>query len=422
MRQLLTCFALVVSALLPLVSQAQFTPDPTHVYRIVSRKTQLAIAINGNGEGIRAYQAALPQTYEQSASQEWSFEVTSTGNFHIKNRNSSLYLGLADYLFQSGSIYNQYYLEQAASATGAWQYWKINPSRTGSGYEIASVLYSRNLLYVSDDRVNIISSDTISSTPLINTVWDIIDVSKNTPSQVFTLQTGHNSKYLTLDRSNSQIRHFSGTGSIAEQQWTLEQDPLSQPNVFRIVNRSTGQVIRVNGTGISAVSATSPIRSASQLWTIRDITNSRMLTIAEATDGRAFQIYNDYAGKVLEIHNGNQDEGALAYMNSYRGSRWQQWHVGIKSANRIASVATDATTEEPVVSLYPNPAHNDLTIKLPGATTPTMISVVDQITGRTINVKQQGNGRVDVSGLTPGMYILKASDNQHTYQQKFVKE
>ena len=285
-----------------------------------------------------------------------------------------------------------------------------------------SVQYSNNsLLYVSDDRVNIVYSSTLSTASLANTVWDIIDVSKNTPSQVFTLQTNHNAQYLTLDRSNNQIRQFSGDGSIAVQQWTLEQDPLASPNVFRIINRSTGQVIRANGDGISAVSATTPGGRGGntvQHWTARDITDSHILTIAEATDGRAFQLYNQYANKVLEIENGNNYEGGLAYVNFYRGSPWQQWHVANKTANRTAPDAVD----EPVLSLYPNPAYNELTVSLPSAVTPTMISVVDQITGQTIKVQQQGNGKIDVSSLIPGVYVLKTSDGQHVYQQKFVKQ
>jgi hypothetical protein len=427
MKHFFTCLALVISALLPLVSQAQFTPDPTHVYRIVSRRTQLALGTYNTDEGARVYQGPLLNNYLQQAGQEWSFEVNAAGNFHIKNRNSGLYLGLADYLFQSGAIYNQYYTEQAASATGAWQYWKITPSRTGSGYEFVSVLYDQNLLYASDDQANVLSSNTLTNASFTSAAWDIIDISKNPPSQVFTLQTNHNAQYLTADLSNNQIRQFSGDGSIAIQQWIFEEylsDPFgnSMPNVFRIVNRSTGHVIQANGTGVSATSAGTRARSANQLWTLRDVNSSRTLTLAEATDGRSFQIYSSYAGKVLEIENGNQDQGGLAYTNFYRGSPWQQWHVANKTANRIAPGATDAITEEPVVSIYPNPAHNDLTIILPGDATPTMFSVVDQITGQAIKVKQQGNGRIDVSSLAPGMYVLKTSDGQNVYQRKFVKE
>ena len=111
MKQFFTRLALVISALLPLMSQAQFTPDPTHVYRIVNRQTQLAMTMSGTDEGEHAYQAALPKTYEQNAGQEWMFEAHSSGtSFHIKNRNSRLYLGLADYLSPNAGILGQYYV------------------------------------------------------------------------------------------------------------------------------------------------------------------------------------------------------------------------------------------------------------------------------------------------------------------------
>ena len=52
----------------------------------------------------------------------------------------------------------------------------------------------------------------------------------------------------------------------------------------------------------------------------------------------------------------------------------------------------------------------------------TSVEVLDAL-GKTVNAAHyQGNGLLDVSGLAGGPYLLRASDGQHPFVQRFVKQ
>lgn len=77
---------------------------------------------------------------------------------------------------------------------------------------------------------------------------------------------------------------------------------------------------------------------------------------------------------------------------------------------------------EATLSLYPNPATTSLTLALSSKEELTKVEVLD-VRGATVPAaRYQGQGQLDISRLASGLYLLRASDGQHTFTQRFVKQ
>jgi bacillolysin len=72
--------------------------------------------------------------------------------------------------------------------------------------------------------------------------------------------------------------------------------------------------------------------------------------------------------------------------------------------------------------IYPNPVQGALTISLPQNAPVASIQVSDLRGVVVRDVRLQADGQVDVSALPAGIYLLRVSDGQQTYHQRFVKE
>lgn len=73
-----------------------------------------------------------------------------------------------------------------------------------------------------------------------------------------------------------------------------------------------------------------------------------------------------------------------------------------------------------LVSVYPNPASTVLNVKLPSNIEVERASLVD-VLGKTTGA-EYSNGEMNVSGIAPGIYILKLETNLGSYTQKVVKQ
>jgi photosystem II stability/assembly factor-like uncharacterized protein len=75
-----------------------------------------------------------------------------------------------------------------------------------------------------------------------------------------------------------------------------------------------------------------------------------------------------------------------------------------------------------MLSLYPNPVRNELSLDLPADIKEYSVTVCD-ITGRQLILLPAGTGRtVDVSGLNSGVYLLRFCSEKMTLTRHFVKE
>ncbi|TDN36063.1 T9SS type A sorting domain-containing protein [Hymenobacter sp. UV11] len=123
------------------------------------------------------------------------------------------------------------------------------------------------------------------------------------------------------------------------------------------------------------------------------------------------------------------DASATTSCGTYSYGETEDYTLNITGGAAIAATPTTLTgptaatlSGDAVLSLYPNPAASVLTLSLSSNAELTSVEVLDAL-GKTVNTaRYQGQGQLDVSGLAGGLYLLRASDGQHTFVQRFVKQ
>ncbi|HET9504096.1 MAG TPA: M4 family metallopeptidase, partial [Hymenobacter sp.] len=83
-----------------------------------------------------------------------------------------------------------------------------------------------------------------------------------------------------------------------------------------------------------------------------------------------------------------------------------------------ASPTLDAGAE---LSLYPNPATDALHLSLSSGAELKSVDVLDA-RGAKASGRYLGSGEVSLSGLAPGLYVLRASDGQNIFTKRFAKQ
>jgi len=123
------------------------------------------------------------------------------------------------------------------------------------------------------------------------------------------------------------------------------------------------------------------------------------------------------------------DASATASCGTYSYGETEDYTVSITGGAAIAAVAATpqsltggALSGDAVLSLYPNPALTTLTLSLSSNAELTNVEVLDARGAAAPAARYQGNGQLDVSGLASGLYLLRASDGQHTFVQRFTKQ
>lgn len=418
--------------------------DPTHVYKIVNRRTGQALEIGGGGDLTAKGRTANLWGYWGGAHQQWYIKRVESGwngtgptyAYNIINRHSTGSLNSNGYA--SGTTVGQ---EMAALTTGSTseKLWELNlvPTSTGLAGTISSsatvignyfypnIYPTGRYLSAAEDNYGNVTGAVIRSADA-KQIWDIIDVSTN--PGVYVLVNYWNNQTIVANPADNGVSLSYGD-DVSDRQWSFA--PLSNGNV-NIINRRAQQYLEINGnsTANGSNSNVNNAGGASQEWRLTDINTGRLLTIAQATDGRVFMIGNVNSGKALQVKGVNADGSTSSDYHAYNqpinqwlyeGHPWQQWTVRFVSTNRTAApLATNSATNA-LLSLYPNPARSELTLSLPGGVKPTYINVTD-VRGAKVSVPYQSNGKVNVAGLAPGMYLLNASDGQTEYHQKFIKE
>lgn len=105
-------------------------------------------------------------------------------------------------------------------------------------------------------------------------------------------------------------------------------------------------------------------------------------------------------------------------------TRVQRWYTQ-HNFPACAPVSTGITKQEgaqPTVSLYPNPAHQSLTVQYQPVSSQAVYEVFD-LTGRSVlgGVLQHSKS-IDVRVLNEGLYILRITDGGIHHSSRFVKE
>ena len=117
----------------------------------------------------------------------------------------------------------------------------------------------------------------------------------------------------------------------------------------------------------------------------------------------------------------DRDLGAPAdyFMGAIDDFRYYNRALTQADVNEIYLLATDEVKREQSFVLYPNPTTNELLIKTNELSNFTKFEIYD-VFGKKV-LDQPFSDRIDVSGLSAGLYILNASNGVDSVSKKFVK-
>lgn len=88
--------------------------------------------------------------------------------------------------------------------------------------------------------------------------------------------------------------------------------------------------------------------------------------------------------------------------------------------NKTVNVGIDVVKETGALSVYPNPATNEIKIDLSSFNRAELQINIFDITGKVVSVNKMQNNTIDISNLKSGVYFIKASDLKHSKNAKLI--
>ena len=111
-------------------------------------------------------------------------------------------------------------------------------------------------------------------------------------------------------------------------------------------------------------------------------------------------------------------------------SGWLTKETAPYQSNYIYAVIFENTTLETPenqsvgngIICYPNPVSGNVNVKVPSGAEIGSVSLHD-VSGRLVKAQQSGFGSIDISGLAPGMYVMRVTlDDGKVFEEKIVKK
>jgi glucose/arabinose dehydrogenase len=263
-----------------------------------------------------------------------------------------------------------------------------------------------------------ITVTTSSSDPFTSSYFHLID--KYTAD--YMRPTGGTATAFITQYEETTVPTFSSY------QWEFIAAPVA--GYYYIVNRYTGKAIQP--TGGSTVDNT----NLSQTTLVASTTNTELQWAIETSDeANYYWIKNRKSGMYIRPAGGTNGTGIEIVQNTinttYSSFKWSLANPVAKTTTAKSSTSKTASPEEIVSTatiVYPNPASDSITIVTSVDKTATVFINLYNFTGNLILSKEfrdiQGNfeGRVDISNIPSGTYILKIKKGDTVETQKIIKK
>lgn len=237
----------------------------------------------------------------------------------------------------------------------------------------------------------------------------------------YILTSGAGGLWITIAGSTSRMLHVGTAAGYA---------PLRVRN-----NASTGGSfgatayggIYANGNSGTDISISN--HGVGTSWNLEsDITSTPNVAIdAYWAQSMETSLFNRNKVYLSHYTNGAWDTYASAAAVSQPASMWSTSRNGMSSFSPFAVFSTGTAptgvkdiADNVAFTAYPNPAMNTINLNLPDASATSAVRVTD-ILGNEIGTYtvSQSNNKIDISQLTPGIYVLSLNDK---YSQKIVKQ
>jgi len=139
-----------------------------------------------------------------------------------------------------------------------------------------------------------------------------------------------------------------------------------------------------------------------------------------------YKVVNANSGKSLDVQDNSLINGANIQVWAYTGANNQQWQfVQVESTTgaRLANdaVSADAAAMERAITVYPNPAHDYITVS-GGDASVSQLELCSMKGSVLITRRFTGETRLDISRLARGVYIIKITGKDGTVYRKFSRE
>ncbi|OOG78160.1 Ig-like domain-containing protein [Flavobacterium sp. A45] len=218
--------------------------------------------------------------------------------------------------------------------------------------------------------------------------------------------------------------------TLSSYQWEIVAAPVT--GYYYIVNRYTGKAIQPTG------GSTADNTNLSQTTLVASPYNTELQWAIETSDeANYYWIKNRKSGMYIRPAGGANGTGIEIVQNTinttYSSFKWSLANPAAKTTAKTSNTKAMPSSEEIVIaakgtSIYPNPASDAITIVTSVEKTATVFINLYNFTGNLILSKEfrdiQGNfeGRVDISNIPSGTYVLKIKKGDTVETQKIIKK
>lgn len=295
---------------------------------------------------------------------------------------------------------------------------EINPSTSFSGTSEPGnwIVYNNELYFSADDgtngglwKTNGTTTDSVFlgafRSPVVfkNAIYYVngIDLWKTNGTSAGTT--------FVMDSANN-INGVTSNYLFTQYMKSLPQAPWFEM-IYKITDGTSSSVVSANVGG-------SAVNNGGIMWTTT--LNDKIygnnigtgLWVTDGTDAGTAQIINSVAVGVPYVFN-----GTVFFSNFSSDEGYELWSF---TPGGSVGISEEKSTEASF-SIYPNPASCVLEFRIPNAdANAEVLGQVFDINGRVVRNEVLTSGRIDVSQLADGFYVLVLNTNGAIQQQKFV--
>ncbi|MVN77056.1 T9SS type A sorting domain-containing protein [Hymenobacter sp. HMF4947] len=262
-------------------------------------------------------------------------------------------------------------------------------------------------------RVSQVRFYTITPTPAANNFSGTVTIPYGTDDQVntpnspgFTIGKNSGSGWQNIGNSGINVSTPAPAGGYAS--GTITSGTFTSFSNFALAKTDANAAVNPLPVALTSFTVRRQSTGVAINWITASEVDNAHFEVQRSLDGQVFTTVADEVGHGTTTqvsHYAARDLGAPAGLLYYR---LHQVDTGgqVTSSQVVALAATEAAT---ALVLYPNPAHDHLTVLAPAG---TAVQVLD-LTGRLLQAGAlPPSGAVEVQALMPGSYLLRVGEQQ----------
>ncbi len=267
-------------------------------------------------------------------------------------------------------------------------------------------------------RLRVMDNRNLYSAPVSRTIT-VSGTTTGSFSGTYKITARHSAKALDVNGNGTtdgtNVQQWTDNGSTA-QQWIITA---TTDGFYRIVGKGSGKALEVSNSSLAD-------GGNAQIWSYTGA-NTQQWKIEATTDG-FYRILNRNSGKALDVNGGATTDGANVHQWTYNGGGNQQWQLTQLSTATARQSFEDSETAGAALTLFPNPAHNRLTVQFTAEKAgPVTVDLLDGLSRNVLTVDKTATRGInavslDVSRLPRGLYLVKVSRDGKPLVRKVLVE